>query len=47
MCKKLPDEIPVPVGHVLVGHTGGHVEHDNGALALDKDVKIPDQVEIT
>ena len=30
-----PDEVPVPVGHVLVGHPAGHVEHDDGALALD------------
>ena len=25
----------MPVGHVLVGHPAGHVEHDDGALALD------------
>jgi len=25
----------MPVGNVLVGDTGGHVEHDDTALALD------------
>jgi len=29
------DEITVPVRHVLVGDTGGHVEHDDTALAVD------------
>lgn len=29
------DEIAVPVGDVLVRNTGRHVEHDNGALALN------------
>ena len=24
-----PHQVPVPVGHVLVRHTGGHVKHDN------------------
>ena len=28
-------EVTVPVGNVLVGDTGGHVEHDDTALALD------------
>lgn len=28
-------EVTVPVGDVLVGDTGGHVEHDDTALALD------------
>ena len=26
-------EISVPVGHVFVRHTGGDVEHDDGALS--------------
>jgi len=29
------DEIAVPVGDVLVGHTRSDIEHDDGALALD------------
>ena len=29
------DQVPVPVGDVLVGDSAGHVEHDDGALALD------------
>jgi len=29
------DQIAMPVGHVLVGYTRGHVEHDDSALALD------------
>ena len=29
------DQISVPVGHVLVGHSGSDVEHDDSALALD------------
>ena len=29
------DQVPVPVGDVLVGDPGGDVEHDDGALALD------------
>jgi hypothetical protein len=29
------DEITMPVGHVLVGDARRHVEHDDGALALD------------
>ena len=28
------DQVSVPIGHVLVGHTGGHVEHDDGTLTL-------------
>ena len=28
------DQVSVPVGHVLVGDTGGHVEHDDGTLTL-------------
>ena len=28
------DQVAVPVGHVLVRHPRGHVEHDDGALAL-------------
>ena len=31
-------EVPVPVGHVLVGHPGSHVEHDDGALALKRNI---------
>ena len=27
------DQISVPVGDVLVGHSGGYVEHDDGTLA--------------
>jgi hypothetical protein len=29
------DEVTVPVGNVLVGDTGGHIEHDHTALAVD------------
>jgi long-subunit acyl-CoA synthetase (AMP-forming) len=29
-------EIAMPVGHVLVGHTGRHVEHDDGALRSER-----------
>lgn len=29
------DEITVPVGNVLVGDTGGNIEHDDTALAVD------------
>lgn len=28
-------QLTVPVGDVLVGDTGGHIEHDNTALAVD------------
>ena len=28
-------QISVPVGNTLVGDSGGHVEHNNSALALD------------
>ena len=31
-----PHQVSVPVWHVLIGHTGGHVEHDDRALALRK-----------
>ena len=30
-----PDQVPVPVGDVLVGDPGGDVEHDDGALSLE------------
>ena len=30
------DQISVPVGNVLVGHTRCDVKHDDGALALKK-----------
>lgn len=29
------DEVTVPVGDVLVGDTGGNIEHDDTALAVD------------
>lgn len=29
------DQIPVPVGHILVGDSRGDVKHDDGAVALD------------
>ena len=29
-----PDQVPVPVGNVLVCHTRGHIEHHDGALSL-------------
>ena len=29
-----PDQISMPVGNVLVGHTRCDVKHDDGALAL-------------
>jgi hypothetical protein len=29
------DEVLVPLGHILVGDTGAHVKHDDGALAAD------------
>lgn len=28
-------KLTVPVGNVLVGDTGGHIEHDHTALAVD------------
>lgn len=28
-------QVAVPVGHVLVGDTGGNIEHDDAALAVD------------
>ena len=34
----IPDQVSVPVGHVLVGHSGGHVEHNDCALALKMDM---------
>ena len=30
-----PGQIAVPVGHVLVGHTRGHVEHNHSALSWE------------
>ena len=30
-----PHQVPVPVGHVLVGHTRSHVKHDDRTLALN------------
>merc|ERR1719384_566233 len=36
-----PDKIPVPVGHVLVSHTGGHIKHDDGTLSLNV-VTVPE-----
>jgi hypothetical protein len=33
------DEVTVPIRHVLVGNTRGHVEHDDRALALDAEKK--------
>ena len=32
---KMRCKLTVPVGDVLVGDTGGHIEHDNTALAVD------------
>ena len=29
-----PDQVPVPVGDVLVCHTGRHIKHDDGTLSL-------------
>lgn len=29
------NDISVPVGDVLVGHTGSNIKHDDGALSLD------------
>ena len=29
------DEILVPLGHILVGDAGAHIEHDDSALTLD------------
>ena len=34
----IPDQVSVPVRHVLVGHSGGHVEHNDCALALKMDM---------
>ena len=31
-----PHQISVPVWHILIRHTGGHVKHDDRALALKK-----------
>ena len=28
-------EVAMPVGHILVGDSGGDIEHDDTALALD------------
>ena len=30
-----PDQIPMPVRHVLIGDTRGYVEHDDGTLTLN------------
>jgi hypothetical protein len=30
-----PDNVPVPVGHVLVCHARSHVEHDDRTVALN------------
>ena len=38
-------EVAVPVGYVLVGDAGGHVEHDDTALSLDV-VTIPKTTEL-
>merc|ERR1719333_1931301 len=40
-----PDQIPVPVGYVLVSHTGGHIKHDDGTLSLNV-VTIPESSKI-
>lgn len=29
------DEVLVPVGHVLVGHSRSNIEHDDSSLSLD------------
>ena len=29
------DEILVPLGHILVGDAGAHIEHDNGAISAN------------
>ena len=34
-------QVSVPVRHVLVRHTRGHVKHDNRALALKMTIKNP------
>ena len=31
-----PDEVSVPVGNVLVRHTGCHIEHNDGTLTLKR-----------
>ena len=38
--------LPVPVGHVLVRHTRGHVKHDDRALALYNTTTIINQNKI-
>lgn len=30
-----PNQIPVPVGHILVRHSCRYVKHNDGALSLD------------
>lgn len=47
------DQVTVPVGDVLVGHSGGHVEHDDGTLScgagqrgIKRCSKIPHKHEI-
>ena len=27
------DQIPMPVGHILIGYSGGDVKHDDGTLS--------------
>ena len=34
----IPDQVSVPVGNVLVSHSGCHVEHDDCTLALQRDM---------
>ena len=34
----IPDQVSVPVRHVLVGHSGGHVKHNDRTLALKMDM---------
>ena len=34
----IPDQVSVPVRHVLIGHSGGHVKHNDCTLALKMDV---------
>jgi hypothetical protein len=33
--RNLPAEVPMPRRHVLVGQTGGHVEHDDSTLPMN------------
>ena len=34
----IPDQVSVPVRHVLVGHSGSHVKHNYCALALKMEI---------